>query len=369
MNQYIHFRFLARTLLVVLATGGLATFQANGQANYRFQQEYFFGRMPSAQIEAMGGADVAVGGSGPSLFFNPAGIGLVANQEVTLNISAPFYALVNSNYTFLSYVRRVNDRLVGAVSVNRFSMGESSFTVDIAGGDYPVETPVINNFAATGAFSVTGAVQAGVNLNVFRWKLFDDVSASSAFLGDVGATWTKELASSSNTPATLRVGASVTNLTFSSITFSAADGAEASAEFPAVARVGVSYAVHREVSVRGAGDMPVALLATFEVQDVLNNEFRTGVRFGVEGRFYEVLSIRLGAFTHKLDDFDVANNKSTLSDITYGFGIAIPVSRFTGGKLPADVHVDYVSLKQPPYVESGRRLANMRGFTFRLVWL
>ena len=71
---------------------------AFSQYVYNFQSEYFFGNLPNESSEAMGRAEVALGGSIGKTFLNPAATGTVNNQELHLSTSGPFYVLRNSNY-------------------------------------------------------------------------------------------------------------------------------------------------------------------------------------------------------------------------------------------------------------------------------
>ena len=138
---------------------------------------------------------------------------------------------------------------------------------------------------------------------------------------------------------------------------------------PSVARIGAAFVVDRIINIPRAGEAPLLFTATAEFQDVLTNEYRTGIRVGTEAVFYNAIAIRLGAFTHNIDDFGNEGNKSRLSDITYGAGLIIPVVDFTNGSFPVNAHLDYMAMKQPPFTESGRRIPNMRGFSIRLVWI
>ncbi|MEL6253941.1 MAG: hypothetical protein AAFR87_18170 [Bacteroidota bacterium] len=335
----------------------------SAQYEFRFQQEYFFGNLPTAKTEAMGRADVAIGGTMPSIFFNPAGLTRIQGQEISFSTSAPFYALTQSDYYFFGYGREILPGIYAGLSLNQLAIGPTSFSTEINGTRYPLDNPKSSNFALTLAGEVIENLNVGVNVNLFELKLFDDAQNGKTLHFDAGATYQLPLAENKN----LRFGASFNNFTYSSISFESPTGSEASNNFPAVARVGLAYESLTNIDIPGDKSVELGLTLTAEHMNVLNSDYRTSFQVGAEGVINQVLVLRLGYFTHNLNDYGVANNKDRLSDLTYGFGFIIPFDKISDGKFPFQGHLDYVSLKAPPYVVSGRRNANMRSFTFRIV--
>lgn len=356
-------KYILLAILFLLPDGLVA------QTTQFFQQEYYFGRVPSIRSEAMGQADVAVGGSVPSIFYNPAAISTIENQEVAISTSAPFYALREADYYFLGYARQVNSRFTAAFSINRFAVGETTFDIDINGLKFPLDTPSSTNYALSVAGQVAEGLVAGVNLNVFRWKLFDDVSAETAVPLDIGAVYTRPLKSNGSSTRELRAGIGITNILQSEISFSSPTDVTASNTLPSVARIGAAYILKKDIEIPKTGTAPLELTTTAEFQDVLTNKYRTGVRVGAEAILYDVLAFRMGMFSLGIDDGGFENNRSRLSDFTYGFGLIIPIVEFTDGGFPVNAHVDYMGLEQPPYTKQGTRLPNMRGFSVRLTWV
>lgn len=338
------------------------------QYDFRFQQEYFFGNLPNARTEAMGRANTAVGGSVSSLFFNPAGIGTIGEQEVALSTSAPFYVLRESDYYFAGYARRLPHNLVAAVSVNQLAVGPTTFDVGINGVDYPLDKPTSTNWALTLAAEPLAGLHVGINANLFRWKLFDAVSASNALHLDAGALYRLALPSKGDCRQGLQLGMSVTNFSGASITYASPLGDEATSDFPTVARVGAAYLVNTAITLPGAGTGDLDITLTAEYQNVLNNDFRTGINLGAEAAFWKVFALRIGYLSHNIDDSGNSENRDRLADFTYGFGFIVPLVELTDETLPFDLHFDYVSLKAPSYTYSGRRLPNMRTYGLRLVW-
>ncbi len=138
-----------------------------------FQQEYFYGNLPGAKVEAMGMADAAIGGTVASTFFNAAGLAGIDKQEIYLSHSAPFYILKNSNYWYAGYARRIIPRIIAAFSVNNFAIGQTTFDVNIGSDRYPVTKGLTSNYALSVAGTPVKGLYIGFNFNLFRWKLFD----------------------------------------------------------------------------------------------------------------------------------------------------------------------------------------------------
>lgn len=328
-----------------------------------FQQEWFFGNHPSARTEALGKADVAIGGTVTSLNYNPAGIGTIQEWEANASTSGPYYLLRESDYLFAGYAKRVHEKAVVAFSVNQFAVGATTFDVTIGNQRYDIDNPRVDNYTLTLAAEPIKNLHIGLNTHLFSWKLFEDVASAKSVILDGGILYTYQLSSNRS----LRAGASLVNAGFSTITFAAPDGNESSNNFPAIARAGVTFQQDGEMNVPGVGAMPVAFLVTTEIQDLLNNDYRNAWRLGTEVILANVLALRLGFFTNTEDDFGFTNNRSRINDITYGFGFIVPFNDLTNGNLPFTLHADYLSLEPAPVVFSGSRLPNKRVFSLRIV--
>ncbi|MEO1437524.1 MAG: hypothetical protein AAFV80_18420, partial [Bacteroidota bacterium] len=173
-----------RNLVLLLPCLFLGT-AAQAQYFDFFQQEFFFGWLPSARSEAMGQADVAVGGNVATLFRNPAGIGLIERAEANFSTSGPFFALENSNYYFAGGAWRFHPRFVGALSFNAITVGRSNFQVNIGGDRIPTDKPISSNLTFSLAGEAINNLQIGINANFFRWKYNADISATNAFYLDL----------------------------------------------------------------------------------------------------------------------------------------------------------------------------------------
>ena len=179
-----------------------------------FQQEYFFGHLPSPRAEAMGRTGVAIGGTASSFYYNPAGIGSIDQCECIFSTSGPFYALTNSDYHFIGYSRRINDIFVLGLSVNQLAVGRNSFSVNINGQRYQTDRPRVEDYTLSVAATPIDGLQVGVNAHVFSWKIFNDVSAIRSLYFDAGAIYTLKFYNAKR----LQFGASLVNL-FPRLTF------------------------------------------------------------------------------------------------------------------------------------------------------
>jgi hypothetical protein len=336
--------------------------------NPSFQQEYFYGNLPSAKVEAMGRGDAAIGGSVSSIFFNSAGLGGIERQEVQVSTSAPFYVLENSNYYFAGYARRVIPWLVVGLSANSFATGETTFDVNIGGNRYPVTKGLTTNYALSVAGTPVKGLYIGLNFNLYRWKLFDDVNAATAFHMDGGLLYKLELPDLKKIRHYAQFGVSVNNITAGEITYEAPDGNQSTSPFPIIGRFAAAYFFGFDTNIPKAGKGPIDFVLNLEYQNTFNTEFRNSFIVGFESVLWKVLALRLGYFTQSIDDLGNEENKSRITDFTYGFGAIVPLNILTNDKVPLSIHFDYVSLKQPPYTESGRRNPNMRTFTLRVAW-
>ncbi|MEZ4828721.1 MAG: hypothetical protein R3C61_20915 [Bacteroidia bacterium] len=341
----------------------LAAHPLSAQYYYNFQQEYFFGNLPNARAEAMGRAATAVGGNVSSQYFNPAAIGLTKDHQVDLSTSGPFYALTFSDFYYAGYARRIRPNLVAAVSVNQLAVGPTTFKVDINSVDYELDKPTSTNLALSAAMEPIKGLHVGVNANLFRWDLFDDVPVANAFMLDAGVLYRKELGGRKS----IQLGTSATNLTKGDITFASPVGDEATSEFPMIFRAGGAFFTGTEITIPGAGTGPLDLVFAIDFQDVLNNPFRTGFQVGTEAKVFNVFSLRLGYVNQSLDDGGFANNKDKLTDFTYGFDSTFR-SMNSQNHVPFDLNLDYTSMKPAPVTYSGRRLDNFRTFSLQINW-
>ena len=116
------FKNLERLLSVILM---LFSFQVAGQ-NYFIEQALLFSRQNaggSARVQAMGGAQVALGGDYSSALSNPAGLGLYNRNEFTIT---PAFTINSSNSTYTTNEFDTNGKIIASKFSSPFSSSNLS---------------------------------------------------------------------------------------------------------------------------------------------------------------------------------------------------------------------------------------------------
>jgi hypothetical protein len=115
---------------------------------------------------------------------------------------------------------------------------------------------------------------------------------------------------------------------------------------PQVFHLGVSYTL--QLGQLNAQKLkPYQLQAQIEYQNVFNADFYTGFKLGSEFAFYEMLFLRLGYYSETKNDYGIPDNKSSIDDLTYGFGLAVPINNLFGFQFVENIKFDMLVLEQP----------------------
>ncbi|MBR9861080.1 hypothetical protein GYB22_10120 [bacterium] len=325
-----------------------------------FHVDFFYGHLPSARSEALGRADVAVGGTAFSTRINPAGIGGI-QTEFAASTSAPFYVLSNSNYYTASFVHSPIEKLTVGATFNQFRTGETFFTIDIGGVDYDFDVGNSTNTSVTLCYELFDNLFLGSNINLFQWKLFSEVTPERALYFDFGLLYKLKLNQSND----IQFGANIDNAFKQTYTFTSPDNFSNTGTIPNPIRVGAAYIFHDSISYPVIGKGKLELLFTSEYQNLLVEDLRNGMHFGFETEFLDILAIRLGYFYQNLDDGGFATNNSVLRNFTYGFGFHVPFASLIEN-CPLDMQFDYASFQMGKYATNGITVPNMRNFSVRL---
>jgi hypothetical protein len=354
-----------RGLLLLLTLGIFLTSQA--QYTERFQEEFFFGHMNNASTEAMGRADVAVGGKVFSMRYNPAGTGTINQREISLSTSGPFYVLRKSDYFYGGFAEKVNRKLCVSASVQQLAVGPTTFTTGI-GSDkrLKLDKPKGTKFCLNASYEILSGLFLGANANQFRLKLFDEVNSYSSFYLDGGVLYRLSLDEAKS--QFVQIGMSLMNINNSNMTLESPSGQTAGVNLPSIFRTGLAYHRKSPLNIKGAKPGNLELTFTAEIEAVRNFKYRTMKKVGVEAIVYDILSFRTGYISWNQNNMGFPTNLSTIENFTYGFGAIIPTSGWRQSKIPFDIIVDFTSMAQPPFTSNGRRIPNMRSFSTRLVW-
>ncbi|MFK7925174.1 MAG: hypothetical protein AB8H47_24670 [Bacteroidia bacterium] len=359
-------RYFFMLILGVLAS---STLLGQDDRQYRDGQEEYFGaaQLPSMRAEAMGKAQVAIGGDVMQNFINPASIGTINFRSLSLSSSGPFYILTESDYGYLGYAQRINEgKWVGGVSVRALFIGPSTFDAYIKNQQYELDKAKVINTTLTVAREILPGLQLGLNANLYRLRLFTTAKSSYMPHLDLGLLYTKALGEGQN----LRLGLSVNNFLFGRIAYKAPNGDQDGFNMPAVLRLGASYSGETTLDLPQSGTGSLRYLLTVEMQDYLNSRYYSALRFGGEVEIWNILALRIGAFRRNVDDGGFTENFVKVRDFTYGFGLIVPLDKLSKREWPIRMHLDYTSLRQAQTsTVGGGRTPNMRGLSIRLAWL
>ncbi|MEL7530969.1 MAG: hypothetical protein AAFN10_06665 [Bacteroidota bacterium] len=357
------------TLFVLLCAIIPSLLWAQDGRRYRNGQEEYFGaaQLPSMRAEAMGKAQVAIGGNVMQNFINPASLGAIEFRSFDISSSGPFYILNQSDYGYVGFAQRLNgSKWVGGVSMRTFFIGPSTFDATIEGQRYELDKARTINTTVSVAREILPGLQLGLNANLYRLRLFRTAKASHMPHLDLGLLYTKALGEGQN----LRLGLSINNFLFGRIAYKAPNGAEDVFNMPAIMRIGATYSGETTFAIPQSGTGSLRYLLTVEMQDYLNSEFYTALRFGGELEIWDILALRIGAFRRTNDDGGIDVNFSVVKDFTYGFGLIVPLDKISKRDWPIRMHLDYTSLRQAQTSTFGTgRTPNMRGLSIRLAWL
>jgi hypothetical protein len=329
-----------------------------------FLQEYFLGRQPSAKAEAMGRGLVAYPEYEYSSWYNPATIGLSETFTANGSYASPYYYLDSAHYDYLGVTH--NTGKYGAIGFSRYYMSE--------GLNYVFTDP--NDDIKTTLYTLNYACQpvkdlyAGVNFNVLSIHIPDIIgnpggSSQTLYPIDIGMMQIFRIQETKNTIQKITLGSSLFNL--NNVQYTAMD-VNQSESLPVILRLGASYNFQYTQRISQSHELrTLNLMSHIEIEDVLNSRYCTVIKGGLDLSFLEIFSLRLGYFSQNLNSENYPGNLSEQHQITYGFGLQIPLTKITKGNLPLRIKFDYTSLEQPAYA-NGTDFRNYNSLSISLRW-
>lgn len=327
------------------------------QYQYGFLSEHFFFRQPSARAEAMGKGYVSVDGDISSSFYNPAGISSIKGLVINGSYSSPLYLINKGYYTFFGAGYRINKKIQFAFTRFRF--------------DY-VNTPImgVENHPYSETFSLTLSSEplrnlyVGLNINEFVLQNgFGKPTLTPDF--DFGVIKKILLHQTNKVLHSVNIGASIFNFNYASIKLQPTTQIE---KLPVITRIGANYQFSLSKNILFDSLRTIKFLIQSEYQKLLNSEYNTAIRAGCEIQIFEILALRVGYYNEKVYDYGIPEyNVKTISDLTYGFGLQIPLSKLT--KIPININFDYTSLPQVSYSKIMTDWDNFTSYNLRVNWL
>lgn len=318
----------------------------------------YFGRQPSARIEGMGREFTSATGDATSYFYNPAGMGSLNGITVFGGYSEPYYSLQDANYAFSGAALRIENYGVVAFSRDYFSFGEDLSAIS----QYEYYVPNAGIYRLTLASGYKGFL-GGINLALVNADFTDE--SVNAITVDAGVIKTFQLVNNKRLSHSVNLGASIFNLTSSTMTFT--DGSHPES-LPVVLRMGGSYSFSLNTPWLIEFFKSVDINIHADYRNVLNADYLQSINTGAEIVLMELLSLRAGYYSEKIDD-NCANCKSNLSEVTYGFGLNLPIKKLMDMETGVDVKIDVTTLKQPNYTTNLPDWDNFELFTLRFNYL
>jgi hypothetical protein len=311
----------------------LAASVATAQFSHRGFPSMFFLRQTTARAEAMAKAYTSLDGDLGTVFANPAGMATAKNIQALgthANVRSRFGT---QEYRYYGLSFHPFKRITFALSDFSFSNWDG----------LPTNTPKAvfeRRTILTIAAELLPNLYVGVNGNLFLYHPGYD-KPNSTFFADMGVTKKIQLVSGVQRHH-INIGVSAINLNRSRFDVDLPGGTN-SYELPFIAKAGVSYNSQWRRS-QSKDTIPfIQVLLQADYQNLLNSDYLTGLRFGAEFTFFDILCVRGGYFSENLDNYGLPNsNRSRIKQTTYGMGVHLPFYKWV--HLPFSVHCDYASL-------------------------
>lgn len=301
----------------------------------------YVNHQPSAKGEAMGRGLVANSDGSYGSYYNPALTSLSKclsfdysySQSDGVKPSLNYYGVSYSNEKIGSfglsayYFSKPLEDNYGFKEQRKHSYYDAIFTLNYS-------REVVKDF------------YAGVNLGVFHYYnyyhwAYAMLPGGNFFIDDgvtldLGLLKKFTLKSSAN-EQTFQLAASITNFTNSKV-ISDEDNSINKEALPVTFRIGASHQLKIPNGIQSGFPYPLQIFTHIEYDKMVNSEFHGTFRIGEELSVWEILYLRVGYFYSSVHD----GYKENESELTYGAGLNIPLSRLLKTKKNFDIKIDYV---------------------------
>ena len=322
-------------------------------------REFFFDRLPSAKVEAMG----KILSVGPESHFvsqsNPALLLQNNGLSAFYSHSTPYYLGEEFNFYYAGLSYNVSDFDILAFNFLHWDLGE------IYAG-YPDGTfKKINSsrklFTVSYARELRGLFKLGINSNLF----LDDINPDKSYKGfffDLGILKNYNLIKNNKLEDNIAIG-----VLFKNIFNQGVKDERVIEYFPSIVRVGISNELNYFNKSMYAQSHFIGLTTAVEYQNVINYKYRTATKFGAELSLINFIFARCGYY----DETQIkgSNGKGKLNAFTYGFGLNIDGSEWINSNFPLSFTFDYTSLPQPTYIVDFDDWDNFTIFSLRINYL
>jgi hypothetical protein len=332
----------------------------SAQSSYE-PSSLYYARQPSAKAEAMGKGLVANINNDFGSYYNPASTSLSKGLTAFGSYSEGYFFNYDAKYNYvgLSY----NFDKIGSFGLSRYYAGSGTDYIFYNGNDVNFKLYTLNY-----SREIFKNFFAGANLNIVTAQTIYVTEANpngtiekAAFTFDIGLLKKFQfestildrseqiiLAATIINPASARV--QVYNMY---------------KDIPVIARMGIGHnlKIFRNTLVKNTNVLN--MFSQIELEKKFNSGALDLIKAATDVTLYDIVSLR-GGFYHKLAH--KADDAQT--ELTYGVGLNIPVDKFSDGKYPFKVNIDYVNLAPQSFYDNySYNNLNYNLFSLKLTWL
>lgn len=316
----------------------------------------YFGRQSSARSEAMGRGMVAVADGVFSATQNPALITAIEGVEAVYSHSSPYYMSEDAKYDNFGIGCTLDNIISAAFSTRQFAENLEYTTTNEEGielGKSSGGKLRDYNFSLAGKYPILEKtdISAGFNCG-YIWDEYDGEGQTISYNKltlDLGLNINHQLSDD----AKINLAASLSNIT--KTVYEEIDAIDIPDwELPQVVRIGICAEMITDQPEHSYSNLIfLKTILTCQYQDVLNDKVRDGFSLGSEFQFMEILNLRAGYYKERINEPNDYGNKEWFKELTYGFGINLPIAKQTNHKIPLNISLDLTKLPQPSYNEYG----------------
>lgn len=318
------------------------------------------------RAEAMGKSLDLFNSDANASFFNPAGIARSEGTSFSTSYASPYY-LATKSY-FRNFGLATSFGKFGALAINRFNFnyGEDLPTTDQSGnvtGKFEYNQTITTlNYAK----DVMENLVAGVNINLAQVRANKTYNAWPI---DLAVTRYCDAFSNDELHAQIAFSAAIFNIFKVKMSYkSDLDNRTYEDELAQMLKAGVSgrfdYLNH---SLIPGLDLFNVILNT-EYRSVLNSADRKAFIVGGELALTELLFLRAGYYRETINAHNSPENEDLLNELTYGFGVQLPVQELGIATLPLYIRFDYTKLEQPSYTKTISHWDDFKVWNINVIW-
>jgi hypothetical protein len=339
-----HLKLMTRVLVAMaVIIAHHSPFLATAAAQYDGSfDEIYFQRTFSPKSEALGRTGVAVSDNALSLQTNSALIGFMDGVFLTHSHSSPFYGAPKGHHEFIGMAGIIGSKLALGMSNAAFQMEFqdiiefSTELLTLAVVAKPTDHIALSVNGRRVSATVRNTQQVGkalydheqwyIDLNAAFRHSYNPRFANSAELM-VGVTYQNALRNEWSPPKLI-------------------EDINTTIPLPVILTAGLAHGL------RWGSKNYLSLTLFGEYQNVLNSDYLERFSAGSELDFSGFLKGRVGYFTQSNDDGGLEENKDEITEMTYGFGVVLPISQLVGPSNAIRLEFDYARMQQPLFTHN-----------------